>query len=47
MKQKSQQKFSFEQIVELFQLGSLLNRKSRQLSGGEAQRVSIGRALLS
>ncbi|NHB58528.1 ATP-binding cassette domain-containing protein [Acinetobacter sp. 194] len=47
MKQKSQQKFSFEQIVELLQLGSLLNRKSHQLSGGEAQRVSIGRALLS
>ncbi|AXY61700.1 ATP-binding cassette domain-containing protein [Acinetobacter sp. WCHAc010052] len=40
-------KFSFEQIVDLLELKSLIQRKAHQLSGGEAQRVSIGRALLS
>lgn len=39
--------FSFNQVVELLELKSLLKRSSHQLSGGEAQRVSIGRALLS
>ncbi|MBF7687308.1 ATP-binding cassette domain-containing protein [Acinetobacter rathckeae] len=42
-----QRKFSFEDVVELFELRNLLKRRSNQLSGGEAQRVSIGRALLS
>ncbi|WP_120430029.1 ATP-binding cassette domain-containing protein [Acinetobacter baylyi] len=41
------QKFSFDQIVDLLALDQLLNRKSLQLSGGESQRVSIGRALLA
>lgn len=41
------QKFSLEHIVDLLELKKLLQRKSHQLSGGEAQRVSIGRALLS
>ncbi|WP_336952607.1 MULTISPECIES: ATP-binding cassette domain-containing protein [unclassified Acinetobacter] len=40
-------KFSFDQIVDLLQLKPLLQRASYQLSGGEAQRISIGRALLS
>lgn len=40
-------KFAFEQIVDLLELRSLLKRHAHQLSGGEAQRVSIGRALLS
>lgn len=43
----SQRKFSFEQIVELLEIEKLLTRKAHQLSGGEAQRISIGRALLS
>lgn len=44
---QSSQKFSFDQIVELLELKSLIKRKAYELSGGEAQRVSIGRALLS
>ena len=44
---ESERKFYFEHIVELLELKPLLKRKAHQLSGGEAQRVSIGRALLS
>ncbi|OTG77503.1 molybdenum ABC transporter ATP-binding protein [Acinetobacter terrae] len=44
---KSERKFQFEEIVELLELKPLIHRKAHQLSGGEAQRVSIGRALLS
>ena len=40
-------KFQFKEIVTLLELEPLLTRKAAQLSGGEAQRVSIGRALLS
>ena len=36
-----------ERVVELLGLGSLLTRKTRALSGGEKQRVAIGRALLA
>lgn len=43
----SERKFQFDDIVALLELKSLLQRKAHQLSGGEAQRVSIGRALLS
>jgi molybdate transport system ATP-binding protein len=38
---------SFEQIVELLDLGRLLDRRPTGLSGGEKQRVAIGRALLA
>lgn len=44
---KSERKFQFEEIGELLELKPLIYRKAHQLSGGEAQRVSIGRALLS
>ena len=43
----SERKFQFDDIIDLLELKSLLQRKAHQLSGGEAQRVSIGRALLS
>ncbi len=39
--------FSFDETVEILRLGSLLDRRPSRLSGGEAQRVAIGRALLS
>lgn len=38
---------SFEDVVDLLALGSLLDRRPVALSGGEQQRVAIGRALLS
>ena len=38
---------AFAEVVELLGLQKLLARTPRQLSGGEAQRVAIGRALLS
>jgi molybdate transport system ATP-binding protein len=37
----------FARIVDLLELGSLLERRPDMLSGGERQRVAIGRALLS
>ncbi|WP_350335906.1 molybdenum ABC transporter ATP-binding protein [Coralliovum pocilloporae] len=37
----------FEEVVELLELGPHLDRHPQTLSGGEKQRVAIGRALLS
>lgn len=37
----------FERIVDLLDLGPLLDRRTHNLSGGERQRVAIGRALAS
>ncbi len=37
----------FGRVVEALELGPLLGRRPRHLSGGEAQRVALGRALLS
>lgn len=37
----------FNHIVELLGIGHLLNRRPASLSGGEKQRVAIGRALLA
>lgn len=42
-----QKRFSFEEIVEQLSLGHLLNRPVDKLSGGEKQRVALGRALLN
>jgi molybdate transport system ATP-binding protein len=36
-----------KRVVELLDIGHLLNRRPGQLSGGERQRVAFGRALLS
>lgn len=38
---------AFDRIVDLLDLAALLGRRTAQLSGGEAARVAIGRALLS
>ncbi|HJS35153.1 MAG TPA: ATP-binding cassette domain-containing protein [Pseudoxanthomonas sp.] len=39
--------FGFDAVVDLLGIAPLLSRRTRNLSGGEAQRVAIGRALLS
>jgi molybdate transport system ATP-binding protein len=38
---------NLDKVVELLQIEVLLNKKPAQISGGERQRVAIGRALLS
>jgi molybdate transport system ATP-binding protein len=38
---------TLDTVVDLLDLGSLMDRRTHQLSGGERQRVAIGRALLS
>ena len=38
---------SFDEVIALLKLGNLLDRAPFALSGGEAQRVALGRALLS
>ena len=39
--------FALDRVVDLLGIGHLLERRPANLSGGEAQRVAIGRALLS
>ncbi|HVK99195.1 MAG TPA: ATP-binding cassette domain-containing protein [Dongiaceae bacterium] len=41
-----ERRFTLEAVVELLEIGSLLDRKPRTLSGGEQQRVALGRAIL-
>ncbi len=41
------QQFQLKKIVELLEIGHLLKQRPHQLSGGEKQRVALGRALLS
>lgn len=43
---RGERRVSFENVVELLALSDFLERRSADLSGGEAQRVAIGRALL-
>lgn len=43
----AQATFALDAVVELLGIGALLARRTANLSGGEAQRVAIGRALLS
>jgi molybdate transport system ATP-binding protein len=39
--------FTLEHIVELLEIGALLERRAMQISGGEKQRVALARALLA
>jgi molybdate transport system ATP-binding protein len=39
-------RLAFETVIDLLEIGALLNRRPAQLSGGERQRVALGRALL-
>jgi molybdate transport system ATP-binding protein len=43
----SERRESFERVIELLGIGALLERGPSLLSGGEKQRVAIGRALLT
>ncbi len=45
--QKKNIKINFNKVTELLDLLPLRNKKPRQLSGGEKQKVAIGRALLT
>ena len=44
---KDRAAIAFDDVVSLLGMGGLLERRIGKLSGGEAQRVAIGRALLS
>lgn len=46
-KRNRQEDISFNEIVEILQIRQLLNKKPSECSGGEKQRIAIGRALLS
>lgn len=43
----NQRRFRFDDIVDLLGLGPLLNAHPRKISGGEKQRVALGRSLLA
>ena len=44
---KAQQQFNLEHILQLLEISPLVKQRPHQLSGGEKQRVALGRALLS
>ena len=44
--QEDQRRFTLDNIVNLLELNNLLDRKPSALSGGEKQRVALGRAVL-
>jgi molybdate transport system ATP-binding protein len=44
---RKERRFRFEEIVELLALERLLNAHPREISGGEKQRVALGRSLLA
>lgn len=43
---REQRRFGVDVIVDLLEIGHLLERRPAQLSGGEKQRVALGRAVL-
>ncbi len=47
LKKTTNPKVSFDEVVELLNLGHLLKSKPAQISGGERQRTALGRSLLS
>ncbi len=47
LKKTAHKKVSFNEVVELLNLGHLLKSKPAQISGGERQRTALGRSLLS
>ncbi len=47
IKNSNKNQISFDEVIDLLELSNLINSKPHQLSGGEQQRVAIGRALLS
>ncbi|MHB0935369.1 MAG: molybdenum ABC transporter ATP-binding protein [Armatimonadota bacterium] len=42
-----ERRIRFDEVVELLEIGPLLERRAHRLSGGERQRVALGRALLA
>lgn len=46
-KTSRQENISFNDITEILRIGNLLEKKPSECSGGEKQRIAIGRALLS
>lgn len=46
-KTQEREEVSFSDVVEILKIEDLLNKKPEQCSGGEKQRVAIGRAILS
>jgi molybdate transport system ATP-binding protein len=46
-RQATARNFGLQHVVDVFELGELLNRAPHTLSGGQRQRVALGRALLS
>lgn len=44
---KEKRRFTPESVVELLEIGNLLDQQPRHLSGGERQRVALGRTLLA
>jgi molybdate transport system ATP-binding protein len=47
MVKNAETKFDFDEVINLLGIETLLDRRPHRLSGGEKQRVAIGRALLS
>ena len=45
--QRKQRRFELSEIVDLLEIGQLLKKRPNELSGGEKQRVGLGRALLA
>jgi molybdate transport system ATP-binding protein len=42
----TERRFEFDEILDLLEIGDLLDRRPAKLSGGQQQRVALGRALL-